>query len=91
MRLIDADVLLEKIKTSIFYKFYSALVALIQEAPTVDAVPVTRAHWFVPRDCKHDDIFCCSNCHHVRTGYPSRYCPHCGARMDSEVSHGQID
>jgi len=57
----------------------------IDNAPTVDAVPVVHGTWVV----KGQDIFC-SLCGEESsyTWYGgskfSRYCPNCGAKMDGE-------
>lgn len=108
MRLIDADELFEHIShlsvtvtglrsgkgiLSEYAKHYrESVLWTVDEAPTVDAVPVVHGRWI-------DSVFCnvkqgkypvvtCSECeiafcdlisnHH----YIYRYCPYCGAKMD---------
>ena len=49
MRLIDADALSEKLcETTIFIKDGEVFQRMINDAPTIDAVPVVRC-----KDCKH--------------------------------------
>ena len=62
----------------------------IDEQPTVDAVPVRRAHWIWKGD-EGDSRFMCSECkckEYVPTcmGVPDiwEYCPNCGARMKND-------
>lgn len=65
-----------------------SMVMEIDDAPTVDAVPVRHAHWI-----RHEyaDIvdgylvpeFECSECHSWKKD-DSDYCPDCGAKMDGE-------
>lgn len=85
MRLIDADALLERMmKTSRYFmvKFD------IEEAPTIE--PVHRGRW-VQR--MYDEPATCSECGGNALALSlvdefgdevlSRYCPHCGARMEN--------
>jgi len=97
MRLIDADVLIEKIKTDKFTHvrndyssgyndgiFHSGVVA--DNLPTVDAVPVRHGKW--TRENNYG-IWKCSECGcKVNRVNPLKgniwnynYCPNCGARM----------
>lgn len=55
----------------------------IDDAPTIDAVPVVHGRW-VKTHTTEENVWNCSAC-----GYPvgiwtawSRFCPNCGARMD---------
>lgn len=50
----------------------------------IEMVQLIRAKWLKHDAVKYDDVWFCSNCHHVRTGYPTRYCPHCGALMEDK-------
>ena len=55
----------------------------IDDAPTVDAVPVRHGRWTI-EDCHAATYrYCCSNCTaHHRARYA--YCPSCGAVMDGK-------
>ena len=54
---------------------------IIQEMPTVDAVPVRHGKWLEDPD---DDWGCrCSECGHLEL-YQFDYCSSCGARMDGK-------
>lgn len=77
MRLIDADVLWEQIAQA---KPNDAL-ALIEDAPTVDAVK--HGHW-VAHDMSIKDVptEACSECYEWSYGYNEPYCQKCGAKMD---------
>ena len=86
MRLIDADA----IQWELVDVGYIPVITKeeIDELPTVDAVPVRRAHWIWKGD-EGDSRFMCSECkckEDVPTcmGVPDiwEYCPNCGARMD---------
>lgn len=90
MRLIDADALLEEAWDVDCRCGYVQVVDVgsIEEAPTIEAKPVVHAHW--------ENWGCqgtvCSNCH-GRVLYEcdgqeekSKFCPHCSATMDEEVS-----
>ena len=78
-RLIDADVLKEKINTA----FWSEIEKIIDSAPTIDAVEVVRC-----KDCKHchyeqeDDIYHCHKLFH-RFYDTEHYCSY-GERKDHE-------
>ena len=82
MRLIDADavkaVFEEKSSEAVCgVKLCKAIISRIDEAPTIDAVPVRHGKWEVtPVYIK------CSECGESFMLIPQNYCPHCGARMD---------
>ena len=52
----------------------------INDAPTVDAVPVVHGRWV----CLEPEIgyFACSECDHRILRAECNHCPNCGARMD---------
>lgn len=82
MRLIDADALMEKYhKTTVWDSWVE-----INNAPTVDAVPVVHGRWEEYIEFSDGQIGSyCSECHHGATYFPQRpdrYCRGCGARMD---------
>ena len=97
MRLIDADEVMKLIPT----EEYNARIA-IAYAPTVDAVEVKHGHWISASQTKFEKLFFpqrvfkCSVCHNyldfdgVNAGRGSaNYCPHCGAKMDEEVTENE--
>ena len=89
MRLIDADAFLERMsRTDRFF----GVVYDINDAPTVDAVPVVHGRWLTweeqfpgrtPRKKSMLGVFC-SACHNHADNM-SNYCPHCGAKMDADT------
>lgn len=94
MRLIDADGLSEDIYDNVSTPYEDAVAAkedclrAIEEAPTIDAVPVVHGRW------THlgGDEWCCSACGFVITTEGSwdkptkKYCEDCGAKMDGGAS-----
>lgn len=60
------------------------ILKLIDQQPTIDAVPVRHGKWrFV--NCATGLRCQCSEClHWVDAGTDKNYCPNCGARMDKE-------
>ena len=86
MRLIDADVLREHVFALTEHVgderlHIDAVAYLIDDALTVDAVPVVHGRWIEDPD---DDWGCrCSECGHLEL-YQFDYCSSCGARMDGE-------
>lgn len=96
MRLIDADALKESLKeleaesNSIRYTqglqdavdYY--FPQIIDDAPTIDAVPVKHGRWIQRRNGQ----YYCNNCgREERFIYQKNCCPKCGAKMDG--SEGQ--
>ena len=69
MRLIDADVILEELKDMEVIIAQQNIADLIDEQPTVDAVPVVRCHECILHDncnteeayklCRIENPFCC--------------------------------
>ena len=98
MRLIDANKLVSKInKLEIFYFTgetdvavhdcqmveLGAVLAEIDDAPTVDAVEVVHGEWVVCGDGEYVP-FMCSACGKTTSWYhkqTANYCPNCGAYM----------
>ncbi len=85
MRLIDAD----KLPKNTGYAVSASEVAMaVENAPTVDAVPLVRARWYWDA-YKYD--WCCDNCFHPADHHIDKddaynmpsfpFCPHCGADM----------
>lgn len=96
MRLIYADDFERRImeESEICEDCAFIVVNLLDDAPTVDAVPVVHGKWL------HDESGAnlCSQCmeyvyeddvHHLI--WHTKYCPHCGAKMDGERKEGEKD
>ena len=86
MRLIYADALMEKYhKTTVWDSWVE-----INNAPTVDAVPVVHGRWERKQDISTFGMlmFECSECKKLSEGgildEPYNFCPNCGAKMDAE-------
>ena len=86
MRLIDADALKKQC-----YPFPCAIgvenavtIRAINEAPTIDAVPVVRGEWTINSD--YPDTVICSLCGYKEDMWwadnGTNYCPNCGAKME---------
>ena len=74
MRLIDADCLINSLK---LYP-HGSVIGAIEQAPTIDAVPVRHGRW----NCDMSGAWC-SVCGEYSEG-EWNYCPNCGAKMDGE-------
>ena len=94
IRLIDANALLKAIESESDLNYGERLLDpiefadMVEDAPTVDAVPVVHGRW-EPVD--HDGswrVDRCSVCHrrmhYVDYDQPYQYCPNCGAKMDGD-------
>ena len=82
MRLIDADVLKEKLFIADDNLNPVVTETEIDETPTVEAKPVVRGKWHV-----QDNTFTkfkCSNCKAKNFTMKSNFCPNCGADMRGE-------
>ena len=85
MRLIDAD------KLDWWYKGRN-IRRVIDDAPTVDAVPVVHGRWSdagfgeLPKHAPYG--WACSVCGGISFNNEYIYCPHCGAKMDGERKDG---
>ena len=94
MRLIDADKLKAKMETTVMYGFDNYVACgVIDDEPTVDAMPIVHAHWIekIDWDSGTGHIhFICSNCgYHIKykpgsrgDGRGHKFCDDCGAMMD---------
>ena len=67
--------------------------AEIREMPAADVAEVVHGQWYMLDDCANAGLYC-SACgrrvHHEEFAYKklrSKYCPHCGARMDGGADH----
>ena len=80
MRLIDVDLILNDNNLLYYWYFPDELVVFvrdIEQAETIDSVPVVHGHWAV-----ESGRVCCSVCGEQSLEY--NFCPYCGARMDEE-------
>ena len=85
MRLIDADAL--KFDIMCVYGSNPKYLNWLNHAPTVDAVPVRHGKWEMKPDPYgfFDEIPVCTECGcTTKMREKTKYCPHCGARMDEE-------
>ena len=90
MRLIDAEYLLDLIKDIDSERFGYIDAEDINNAPTVDAVPVVHGHWIVIENKENRDDYYkmeCSVCGNNIWSVASEewYCCKCGAKMDEVV------
>jgi hypothetical protein len=81
VRLIDADVLLDSI-----FKSCNTIEAIINNAPTIDAVPVVRGEWIEHPTKDSVLCFCCYADWNLfdNDTYRFCYCPNCGAKIEGE-------
>lgn len=96
MRLIDADKLDFSFDRRCFCEEDEGYVrgaddaiSVVENAPTIDAVPVVYGRWVYGEDV---DIQCsiCGHDAYTEGDYrqvKTNYCPNCGARMDKEDEH----
>lgn len=92
-RLIDLDALgIGKCNPDVFNdkgyaKGWNSAIEILQNAPTVDAVPVRHGRWIDSEEDGHPTI--CGVCNYpVDRFYKTKYCPNCGAKM-TEDHHEQ--
>ena len=78
-RLIDADALIKALDIG---DLPIRLTYEINNAPTVDAVPVRQGKWISHGDCGVTECSCCG--WNIEECVSWNYCPNCGARMDAE-------
>lgn len=91
MKLIDADILKEKLKhkrtsKSLSINKIEAMIHLhavedcleiVRDMPTIDAEPIKHGHWIVA----DDGVTRCSICYGA-SDYERSFCGDCGAKMD---------
>lgn len=98
-RLIDANALEKKILKRGAYKICTDdVVAMIADAPTVDAVPVVHAYWIIKPHGTYGQLraFCSACGKHSGIGgivsnQKKPYCPNCGAKMDGADGERRSD
>ena len=90
MRLIDADALIAKLKMQYGEDLgwqctvnMSDVGMMVEDAPTVDAVEVVHGQW-KEYGLRNPQCSICSKFNYET----SRYCPHCGAKMEFEQGEG---
>lgn len=94
MRLIDADALklcIPNTSADIFENCRNCkllddytVIELIDNAPTIDAVPVVHGEWIVHNPDNPLTIYGeCPFCHE-EVGRKWNYCPNCGTKMDGD-------
>ena len=73
---------------------YSVALREIRNAPAADVAPVVHGEWYLLDDCANAGLYCsvCSRrVHREEFAYKklrSKYCPHCGAKMDGGSGNG---
>ena len=60
---------------------------IVLALPAADVAPVVHGRWET-RMIDGEEKACCSGCGQPNKQYKPPYCPHCGAKMDKEKSHG---
>lgn len=94
MRLIDADAVMKRFADIVAPSCHSDFakvptwndaVAVVDDAPTVDAEPVRYGRWILRLG---DEDYKCSVCGYQQKAYALsshfKYCTNCGAKMDEE-------
>ena len=90
MRLIDADALKMAFEEDGHLSGY--IEEYINDAPTIDAVPVVHAKWGKPIEyglpyaANHLGVVCSCCCKWSDNKY--NFCPNCGAKMDGGATCG---
>ena len=100
LRLIDANALKKTFENAelgehslIESVLAAGVYAGIENAPTIDAVPVVHGHWLRENIRPKSYLRVCSMC--IKTAYfcgegcSYKYCPHCGAQMDKEATNDE--
>lgn len=83
MRLIDADALVAQeqkylTKGAFSYDVATHTIEIVQDAPTVEAVPLRHAKLINPTP--YGECSICGTLIDIRDEF--NYCPHCGAKID---------
>ena len=92
----EIDKWLDTVGTALVGKglsYYGELIGCIEDARAADVAEVVHGQWYMLADCAHAGLYC-SACgrrvHREEFAYKklrSKYCPHCGARMDGGADH----
>lgn len=91
MELIERALLLAKIDPDEYYHS-NEIKSMLENIPTVDAVPVVHGKWIHPHWRNSDFCYNCSACNGESMHKDYRWadkgiypiCPNCGAKMDLE-------
>ena len=87
----EIDKWLDSVGTALVGKglsYYGELIGCIEDARAADVAEVVHGKWYMLDDCANAGLYCsaCSRrVHREEFAYKklkSKYCPHCGARMD---------
>ena len=85
---ISRDAALTALQDSDLFNTTERQLRAIRELPAADVAEVVHGQWYMLDDCANAGLYC-SACgrrvHHEEFAYKklkSKYCPHCGARMD---------
>ena len=96
-RLIDADALTERLNEyanddwnvslgEVFTDAVDTCLDFVENAPTIEAVPVVHGEWENVGDNEEDLCFRCTNCNtefscEINMRQFAKHCPNCGADM----------
>lgn len=86
IEVLEKDLLLERGNwfSEIKLLWYKKILKIVNNAPTIEAKPVVRAHW----EEIANGFMVCSHCEEsVEENRKYSYCPICGAQMDELVSN----
>ena len=92
----EIDKWLDSVGTALVGKglsYYGELIGCIEDARAANVAEVVHGRWYMLDDCANAGLYC-SACgrrvHREEFAYKklrSKYCPHCGARMDGGADH----
>ena len=90
---ISREAALTALQDSDLFNTTERQLRAIRELPAADVAEVVHGQWYMLDDCANAGLYC-SACgrrvHHEEFAYKklkSKYCPHCGARMDGGADH----
>ena len=73
---------------------YYGLVTDIRGMKAADVAPVVHGRWVLLDECYNEGVYC-SACHkkvykkcYANQKIKSKFCPHCGAKMDGGAENG---
>ena len=90
---ISREAALTALQDSDLFNTTERQLRAIRELPAADVAEVVHGRWYMLDDCANAGLYC-SACgrrvHREEFAYKklrSKYCPHCGARMDGGADH----